>query len=128
MCVVNSKALKMISDRIDAIQDSVDLMQIISIHSLFKNSYLILFIEGGDVKDLVRKSGAPLQEKMSARSKAVTMMVMMLRLSEELESVKEDCESAIKVSLTIDLPDRLQNLLFLIQQLKSKGTWFIYIY
>ena len=128
MCVVNSKALKMISDRIDAIQDSVDLMQIISIHSLFKNSYLILFIEGGDVKDLVRKSGAPLQEKMSARSKAVTMMVMMLRLSEELESIKDDCDTANRVSLTgsIDVPQRLQNILFICNQLQNLGTLFIY--
>ena len=118
----------MISERIDNIQDRVDLMQSLSMPVLFRNSYVILFISGGDVKDFVRSSGAPLQEKSSARSKAVTMMVMMLRLSEELESVKEDCESAIKVSLTIDLPDRLQNLLFIIQQLKSKGTWFIYIY
>lgn len=79
---------------------------------------------------MVRRSLAPLQEKISARSKAVKMMVMMLRLTEELESVKEDCEIANKVSLTgaIDLPVRLQNLLFIIQQLKSKGTLFIYIY
>ena len=77
---------------------------------------------------MVRKSGAPLQEKISARSKAVTMMVMMLRLSEELESLKEDCEAANEVSLTgaLDLPDRLQNILYIIQQLKSKGTLFIF--
>ena len=42
--VVNSEALKMISDRIDTIQDSVNMMQSISIPSLYKNSYLILFI------------------------------------------------------------------------------------
>ena len=118
----------MISDRIDNIQDRVDLMQSLSMPVLFRNSYVILFISGGDVKDFVRSSGAPLQEKSSARSKAVTMMVMMLRLSEELESIKDDCDTANKVSLTgsIDVPQRLQNLLFICNQLQNLGTLFIY--